>query len=166
MKSKVEKKLFRLFTGEFTALFLFALIWIYSVPGFAGATDYFISNTAIFILLELILLQGSVYWYLKWRRVRKRLSFNLEKEELRPFVICKRINTLLFFMIALYFVYNYIQSPGGNVFYFIVLFLFALIEHINYYYVRLSYMHPEEIEEFRKQKGFRKSILAREIERM
>ncbi|MGD6968616.1 hypothetical protein ACQCVP_19530 [Rossellomorea vietnamensis] len=37
------------------------------------------------------------------------------------------------------------------------------MEYINYYYIRLSYQSPEEIKEFIRQRGFRKSILAREI---
>lgn len=163
MKQKVEKKLLHICSGEFVSLLIFAFIWMNFVPQFHGATDYYIANTLAFLLLEWILLQGSLYWYLKWRRIKKGMDVRLSRNERRLFQIGKWINLLLFPFVALVFLYELQQT--GNMLYFIAIYGFALIEYINYYHIRLSYMQPEEIKEFRRQKGFRKSILARELER-
>jgi len=37
------------------------------------------------------------------------------------------------------------------------------IEHVNYYHIRLSYMSLDEIKTFIRQKGFRSSLLAKEL---
>lgn len=51
-----------------------------------------------------------------------------------------------------------------ELYWFVFVFLFAVIEHINYYYVRLSYQTIGEIKELKRQKGIPKSRLAKELE--
>lgn len=50
-----------------------------------------------------------------------------------------------------------------NRYLYLGIFAFAIIEHINYYHIRLSYMSYQEIKEFIRQKGFRWSKLAKEL---
>jgi len=45
------------------------------------------------------------------------------------------------------------------------LFSFAVIEHINYYHIRLSFMSVEEIKELLGLKRLRRSLLAKELKK-
>ena len=60
-------------------------------------------------------------------------------------------------------IYQIISKPI-EFYWFVFLFLFAVIEHINYYYIRLSYQTVEDIKELKRQKGFRRSRLAKELD--
>jgi hypothetical protein len=46
----------------------------------------------------------------------------------------------------------------------VFLFLFAVVEDFYYYYVGLSYQTIDENKELMRQKGFRKSRLAKELD--
>lgn len=69
----------------------------------------------------------------------------------------------MFILIGLLVLIYQITSKQIELYWFIFLFLFAVIEHINYYYFRLSYLSLEELKELKRQKGFRRSKLAKEL---
>ncbi|WP_186576017.1 hypothetical protein [Aquibacillus kalidii] len=164
MKEKIQKKLFHLWTGECVAAVMFVVLWVLYVPMFDWAADYLTPLPTIyaFSLLEFILLQGGLYWYLKWNHVRKNQNYKLSTDKLRIFSVFKRINLflitigLIILLVALY------RSDIYRGFY-AFLYGFAVVEYINYFHIRLSYMSIEELRELMKQKGFRQSILAKEL---
>ncbi|MFT4417005.1 hypothetical protein ACLM5H_24385 [Fredinandcohnia humi] len=166
MKSKVEKKLFYLMTGEFVASVLFAILWVVYIPLFDWSAEYLTSFPPIyaFFVLEFILLQGSLYWYLKWKRIKKKEASHLSLRQLKIFSYFKRVNFLLVGVGLIVLLYQVTQYSSG-LYWFLFLYGFAAVEHINYYHVRLSYQSIEEIQEFIKQKGLRPSILARELKK-
>lgn len=88
----------------------------------------------------------------------------LADTQLRLFVFFKRSNLLLIAVGFLILVYQCIVFPK-EFYWFVFLFAFAIIEHVNYYHIRLSYMSVEEIREFIQQKGFRSSLLAKELKK-
>ncbi|BDH61781.1 hypothetical protein MTP04_19110 [Lysinibacillus sp. PLM2] len=164
MNKKIEKKLFNLFTGEITATILFAIVYVLYIETMEWAPEYLIVNSSIysFILLEFILLQGSIYWFLKWQQVRRKDFTNLKKGYLVLYKWCRNINL---FLIAIGFMICVLLFINGavNRYLYLGIFAFAIIEHINYYHIRLSYMSYQEIKEFIRQKGFRWSKLAKEL---
>lgn len=165
MHKKVEKKLFNLCTGEFTATVMFIVVWLMYMQSFERFERYLTSYTSIyaFILLEFILLQGTYYWFLKWRQVKQKDFTNLPNEKLRFFAMFNKINLVLITIGLGIFIYVFIEQ-NYNLYWYGFLFIFAIIEYLNYYKVRLSYMSVGEIKEFIQQKGFRRSKLARELQ--
>ncbi|WP_242486044.1 hypothetical protein [Peribacillus sp. TH24] len=105
MKKKVEKKLYNLMFGEFSALIMFAFIWVIYLYILDKFDHYLTSmqNIYAFILLEFILLQGSIYWYLKWRKVKDNKSYNLSDSPIIYFPVVKK-NQCLFIMFRIYYI--------------------------------------------------------------
>lgn len=165
MQKRVKKKLVSLYTGELFAVFTFALIWILYIQLFEWSVPYLTSYPSVyaFALLEFILLQGSYYWYLKLKQIQQNDFTPLPGRQLKVFANFKRLNTGLIVIGMFVLIYQILSKPI-ELYWFIFVFLFAVIEHINYYYVRLSYQTIEEIKELKRQKGFRKSRLAKELD--
>jgi ACR3 family arsenite efflux pump ArsB len=166
MKERIKKKFFSLLFGEAFALVMFAVLWFWYGSYFQWTIPYTTTLPTVyaFLILEFILAQGSLYWYLKWRGLQKGKRDNkLSSGQLSLFVKLKYINlALLGVGIIIYGIWG-TSYPQSYHWFFLFLYSFALLEYINYYYVRLSYQSLEEIREFIRQRGFRKSILAREI---
>lgn len=79
MKRTLEKRLSYLYTGELFSVITFIftsylLNYVYPTLHLYSLYSFWIS----FLLLEFILLQGVIYWYVKWKRLKKR------KHLLRP----------------------------------------------------------------------------------
>ena len=166
MQKKANRKLFNLFTGELMATILFAALWLLYIQQKIG-TAYLTSFPPIyaFALLEFILLQGSTYWFLKWKQAKQKKYGQLPYSQLRIFLLFKKTNFVLIVIGALVSVYQIYLFPAG-LYWYAFLYAFAIIEHINYYHIRLSYQTSDEIKEFLRQKKFRSSILAKELEKL
>ena len=164
MHKKMKKKFLSLWTGEFTATILFALVWMQYLALFEWADSYLSSFSTLyaFALLEFILLQGSYYWFLKWKQLKRKDYSHLSYGQLRLFSWFKKMNLFLIGIGFLVLIYQVIVFPL-EFYWFLFLYLFAIIEYINYYHIRLSYLTMDEIKEFLRQKGFRSSKLAKEL---
>jgi hypothetical protein len=165
MQKRVKKKLGSLYTGELLAVFTFAFIWILYIQLFEWSVPYLTSYSSLyaFALLEFILLQGSCYWYLKLKQVQQNDFTPLSDSQLKIFLNLKRLNSGLIIIGVFVLIYQIVTKPI-ELYWFVFVFLFAVIEHINYYYVRLSYQTAEDLKELKRQKGFRKSRLAKELD--
>ncbi|MFS0821957.1 hypothetical protein [Bacillus sp. 1P02SD] len=165
MKELAQKKLYRLWTGELAAAILFPILWLFYIPTFEWSNEYLTTFPHIFAfcILEIILFQGSYYWYVKWKRLKKGEQSSLTNKQLALFRIFKISNLVLLVIGLPVLVYQATFSKG--LYWYLFLYGFAMIEYINYYHIRLSYMSVEEIKEFIRQKGFRDSILAREMKK-
>nr|WP_232337007.1 hypothetical protein [Lysinibacillus timonensis] len=160
----MQKKLLNLFTGELTSTMLFAILYVFYIQQVEWTVPYLspISSIFSFCLLEFILLQGSLYWYLKWRQGRRKDFRNLKDSYLHMYRWFKIINCL-FIMIGIVVGIALFVNDAVNRYWYLFVFAFACIEHINYFHIRLSYMSISEMKEFVRQKGFRRSILAKEL---
>ncbi|WP_394217645.1 hypothetical protein [Halobacillus trueperi] len=92
MKKELESKFFRLFTGEGVALALFFLMYIFMLERLAVMQAFLFTPLSLFcfFLLEWILLQGTVYWYLKWKRVSRKKKTALHDSQYGRFAKLKR----------------------------------------------------------------------------
>lgn len=165
MYHKLTKKLFNLFSGELAATIMFATVWLMFLTSHEWTKPYLTSFTPLFafLLLEFLLLQGSFYWYLKWRQARRRDFSNLPEYQLKLFRGLKRVNLFLLGVGFVLVIYELISYPK-EMYWFLFLYLFALAEYINYYHVRLSYQTMGEMKEFKRHRRFRRSKLAEELE--
>ncbi|MED1739513.1 hypothetical protein P4U97_08375 [Bacillus swezeyi] len=166
MKRKVQKKLFELCFGEGFAVVYFPILWIWSIDLLEWTKPYLMSIPSLFAfaLLEFLLLQGSLYWYLKYKRVKQNSCSDLSPQIIRLFLLFKRLNLMLVGAGFLIFIYQ-IQNKSLDLMLYIFLYVFAVIEYINYYHIRLSYLSIEEIKLLMRQRGPRSSLLAKELRR-
>lgn len=167
MYRKLTKKLFSLFSGELTAAIIFALVWLMFLNTHDWMNPYLSSIAPLFafLFLEFLLIQGSYYWFLKWRQAKRRDFSILPKYQLKLFFRLKYVNLFLLGVGFVFVIYELIRYPK-EFYWFFFLYIFALVEYINYYHVRLSYQSLEEMKEFMRHKKFRKSKLAAELKQL
>ncbi|MFP3468348.1 hypothetical protein, partial [Leifsonia sp. SIMBA_070] len=72
VKKLLEKRLAYLYKGERNAIIVFIVIsYLYNFAFPSIQLYSLFSFWTSFLLLEFILLQGTIYWYKKWDRLRK-----------------------------------------------------------------------------------------------
>ncbi|MGR9049668.1 hypothetical protein ACQ4XT_13665 [Halobacillus faecis] len=163
MKRRLESKFFRLFTGEGTALVLFLFMYVFMLDRISVMETFLFTPLSFlcFILLEWILLQGTVYWFLKWRRISKKKKTGLHDSHYLWFERLRKSNLILLFLAGGFWTIQWLFTNSGN-WWALFLLAFATGEHINYYHIRLSYQTPEEWRDWRRR-GWQRSVLAREL---
>jgi hypothetical protein len=119
--------LLNLAIGEFAALLTF--IFVYRL------LDLGMASLVAFSYLILILLQGSLYWFYRYILIVNKKRVNHKMIELLKFL--RRLNMIVLVVISL--VIPIIRSSNKDFIIGIGLFLFGMIEYINYYWYRLSY---------------------------
>ncbi|MCM3769207.1 MULTISPECIES: hypothetical protein [Priestia] len=102
---------------------------------------------------------------MKWRRVSRKEDSHLPSNYIQLFLLFKKLNKILLALSLGVLIYHCVQLGVKGLAFFLGLYAFAWIEYINYYVIRLSYQSTSEIKEFFEQKGFKRSILAREIDK-
>ena len=164
MKSKelLKKRLINLASGELAAVLVFWMNF-FLLKKWIFTTEAFISISFSLFLLTFILIQGSIFWLILIKRI-----FNpgfAEKYTGKIYKILKKLDFILLatgiFMILL---------NHGEVSTFIISFsiwMFALIEWINYYLLQLSYsLNPAVLWRFIRYRKLKKSKIAKEIEKI
>ena len=138
-KRSLKQELTYLASGESISVVLFCIVYVlYTKP----ETRFAISSAVLYfplLILNLILVQGSLYWLNCLRRIQKKKA--LETQLLAP--LYKGLKVLDFMMLLAYipiWIWSFIVSSGSNIIIGVLLWLFAIIEFVNYYfYYRLSY---------------------------
>ena len=124
---RLKKQLLNLAIGEFAALLTF--IFVYRL------LDLGMASLVAFSYLILILLQGSVYWFYRYMLIVNKKRVNHKMTELLKFL--RQLNMIV--LVAISIVIPTIRSSNKDLMIAIGLFLFGMIEYINYYWYRLSY---------------------------
>jgi len=94
---KIKRKLFGLWTGELTAALVFAALWVGYLNEFSYLSFYLTTFSSVyaFMILEFILFQGSLYWFMKWKRVRRKEDSHLPSSYIQLFLLFKKMNKIL-----------------------------------------------------------------------
>lgn len=129
--NRVKKQLLYLATGEFAALC--TLIILYRSLNLS--LDLGMASFITFSYLILILLQGSIYWFCRYLFIVKKERFGLKAISFLRFF--RRINMIILVVISVLIPFG--KSNTIDLLIAIVVFLFGIIEYINYYWYRLSY---------------------------
>lgn len=161
MHNKLKKKLFHLYTGELAATTVFVVVWFVFLQQYEWA-KITVYTAYAFCLLEFILLQGTYYWYLKYNQLKQSDYGLLPYNKLLIFKRLKGVNLALI-ALGIPFLIAQLTVLPATIYFFIFLYLFAIVEYINYYYIRLSYQTREDINDLLRHKKLRSSRLAREI---
>ena len=125
--NRVKKQLLYLAIGEFAALCTFIFLYRSLNLGMAS----FIA----FSYLILILLQGSMYWFYRYLFIMRKERFGHNSISFLRFL--RRLNMIILVMISV--LIPFVKSSNKDLIIAIVVFLFGIIEYINYYWYRLSY---------------------------
>ncbi|HWI49282.1 MAG TPA: general stress protein [Rummeliibacillus sp.] len=165
MKKSLEKRFSYLYTGELISaiLFIFLSYFFNSMyPQFHLYSLY--SFWFSFILLELLLFQGAYYWYVKWKRIRTENKLNTPFIIVRKFKLFKTLNTALLLVpisgiVVDYIKWNNLSTISGFI------YIFAILEYINYFYIQLSYDNRMDIEYLLKNKRLKKSSISKDLKK-
>lgn len=171
MKKILENRFKFLYKGERSAIVLFiplSFLINYAYPALRlySLPSFWIS----FLLLEFILIQGAYYWYSKWKRLIVEKNSITPAKTVRVLKKLKKINigmiifTVIVFFIDLYIYYPFVPIKGLILSGFI--YIFAILEFINYYYIQLSYDNSSDIRYLIKHKKFKRSSLSRDFKRI
>lgn len=135
MRKDLEKRLVYLFTGEFFAIIAFNFVYFFRS---VNPNDSY-SLIYVFVLLNFILLQGSFYWFVKWRHLNsKRVIFTYLYKLLN---VLKKINFTLICIAPVILLIDIIVLESVSFFGFLLtlfIYVFAIVEYINYYHIQLT----------------------------
>lgn len=125
--NRLKKRLLYLWTGEFAAACTFILVYRLHNPGLA-------SLTALLYLI-FILLQGSAYWFYRYILIIRRKS--LHNRAIKILSVLRWLNMI--FIVIVGMIIPIIKSSYSDLLIATGIFIFGVIEFINYYWYRLSY---------------------------
>ena len=167
----MEKRLSYLYSGELSATILFIFVSYYVDRAFPNLQLYSLYSFWIsFFLLEFLLLQGTIYWYSKLKRLR------IENISMTPVWIVrllkrlKLINIILVFVSIVMFVIDFLQFysslPIKGLIIAAFIYIFAVLEFINYFYIQLSYDNISDIKYLLKTKKLKQSCIRKDFQRI
>lgn len=125
--NRLKNQLLYLGLGEFAAVCTFIYVYRLSNRG--------MSSFIAFSYLIFILLQGSIYWFYRYILIIRKENFGTKV------IIClrflRKLNLIL--LVAISIIIPITRSSNKDLIISIALFLFGIVEYINYYWYRLSY---------------------------
>jgi hypothetical protein len=171
LKQKLVKRFSYLYTGELSAVIVFFFISFAMNEIFTYLRLYSLySFWASFLLLEFILAQGSVYWYMKWKRLKEGKSSITPNHVLHKFKQVKKWNFVFILLSPCFFILDLLvlesPLPLGGLLIAGCIYIFAIIEYINYFHIQLSYDNISDIKFLVQTKKLKKASLAKELERI
>ncbi|MFI6758245.1 hypothetical protein ACIBF5_03750 [Micromonospora sp. NPDC050417] len=150
----VRRRLRSLAAGELFNIPLHPIIWI----GVIGA-PVTLANVAGYLLFTLLLLEGAGYWLAKHRQVDSRRR---ELPGARIFRLLRVVNLPLLAIGVAITAYGAVDNPGLASWPGLGYALFAVLEHVNYFHLQLSYDRRADLRRLRAF-GLRRSHLSRDL---
>jgi len=168
MRKSLEKRFSFLFSGELIAAVMFIFVSMMVNQSHPELHLYSLfSFWASFLFLEFLLVQGSSYWFSKWRRLKKENLSVTPKKVVGLFWKLKRLNIVLIILIPFAFMADFMRwnwaLPIDGLSLSCFIYLFALLEYINYFHTQLSYDNRSDLEYLRRTKRLKKSSLNRDF---
>lgn len=167
---KLEKRLAYLYSGELLSLIMFIPVSFGLNYVFPKLMLYSLfSFWTSFILLEFILLQGTIYWREKLKRLRNNDSLATPIKLVRQLTLFKRINIIIIgvgiFAFSIDFIRWHLALPFKGFLLTIGIYVFALLEFINYYYIQLSYDNVADIRNLLTNRRLKRACINKDIKR-
>ena len=162
MKKLMKQKLTSLATGELVAVLVFWMNFFIFKKLLITAKSLITISFPLFIL-SFILIQGAVFWYILAKRMSKP-GFAL-KYTGKIYSKLKVLDVILLFVGVLVIILNY--SGFLTMLIAFAIWIFAVIEWVNYYKLQLSYsLNPLILLKYIMQRKLRKSKIAKEIDKI
>lgn len=160
MQNSLIKELKSLYTGEGFSSVMFFLIWMYCCFNHEYQEMARSLHIAFpLITLCFILAIGAYFWKLMYDVVKKRGKMHMT---IKPhlFILFKRVSIILIMICSMIFFYG-VMTSERYLLLSALLICFAIVEYINYFHIRLSYLTPQEFGTLLKHKRLRRSHLNR-----
>lgn len=171
MKEMLEKRLAYLYSGELFSLIAFVplsylLNYVFPNLQLYSLFSFWVS----FILLEFLLLQGTIYWYAKLKRLRNENNSITPIKVVRQLHCLKTPNIVMIMTTIVVFAFDFIKwypsLPLGGLSIACFIYVFATLEFINYFYIQLSYDNVSDIKNLLKSRKLKKSCLNKDFKRI
>lgn len=171
MKNKLEKRLLHLYSGESLAIVLFIFVSYLVHVTYPNLQLYSLySFWTSFVLLELFLLQGTIYWYTKWKRLRSENTSITPIKLVQRLYRLKTINLIFIIIPIIAFIFDWIKwsdaLPIGGLSISLFIYIFANLEYINYFHIQLSYDNRSDIQYLLKHKKLKVASMKRDFEQI
>ena len=171
MKKKIEKRLCYLYSGETASIICFLIVFYFFNLTYPQFQLSILSSFIVsFFLLLFILGQGSVYWFIKWRRLKQMGTADIPNKLLLYLKITKKVNLFTLMFIPVLFVIDYqVRSLDVSLIGLLIsifVYLFAVLEYINYFHVQLSYDNKSDLLWLLRTKKLKRACLSKEFERI
>jgi len=159
----IKKELVSLCTGEIAASIVFIFVLISLKSSLNLSIDMIILYP--FSILVFILFQGSYYWFYRLKNInRKQVKQHRFRFVYRALRTIDLILIMLYPVIMIYeFLFRSLVSVSGKTFVSFFIYIFSIIEYINYFYIRLSYRKFNDIVMLLRLKDLKKSSLNKEL---
>ncbi|OEH92598.1 general stress protein [Bacillus solimangrovi] len=171
MKAKLERRLVLLYGGETISIFLFIIVSFMLNKFYPQIRLYSLySFWCSFFFLEFLLAQGSVYWYSKWKRLKREGTSVTPSSIVRLLKRFKKYNVGLIILSPFVIIIDiYVWYPLlslNSVLIVTFIYIFAILEYINYFYIQLSYDNLSDIKHLLKTRKLKQACLNKDFERM
>ena len=162
LKKQVKQKLINLAVGELVAVTVFWMNFFIFKKLLITAKSLISVSFPLFIL-SFILIQGAVFWCILAKRMSKP-GFAL-KYTGKIYSKLKVLDVILLFVGVLVIILNY--SGFLTMLIAFAIWIFAVVEWVNYYKLQLSYsLNPLILLKYIMQRKLRKSKIAKEIDKI
>ena len=111
------------------------------------------------LLVCIILLQGSYYWHLKLESITQKSSLPAYFNQLFTSFKWANIGLLAIYPFIVFLAKQNIVEPFQVSFWSNFIYIFAILEHINYYYFQLSHDNANDLRYLMRHKKIRRSSL-------
>lgn len=171
LKKTLEKRLAYLYSGELFSIITFvpvSFLLNYSFPNLQLYSLY--SFWISFILLEFLLLQGTIYWYVKLKRLRNENNPITPLKVIRQLHYLKTVNMAIIITAFVVFAFDcikwYPSLPLGGLIITFFIYVFAILEFINYFYIQLSYDNVFDIKNLLRSRKLKISSMNKDFKRI
>ena len=162
LKKNMKQKLINLALGELVAVTVFWMNFFLFKKLLITVKSLISVSFSLFIL-SFILIQGAVFWCILAKRMSKP-GFAL-KYAGKIYSKLKVLDVILLFVGVLVIILNY--SEFLTMLIAFAIWIFAVIEWVNYYKLQLSYsLNPLILLKYIMQRKLRKSKIAKEIDKI
>ena len=162
LEKRMKQKLINLAVGELVAVTVFWMNFFIFKKLLITAKSLISVSFPLFIL-SFILIQGAVFWCVLAKRMSKP-GFAL-KYAGKIYSKLKVLDVILLFVGVLVIILNY--SGFLTMLIAFAIWIFAVIEWVNYYKLQLSYsLNPLILLKYIMQRKLRKSKIAKEIDKI
>ncbi|MFK2825327.1 general stress protein [Bacillus sp. B190/17] len=170
MKKKLEKRLTYLYSGELISVILFIFVSYLLNRAYPSLQLYSLYSFWVsFLFLEFLLLQGTIYWYLKLQRLRIENTSISPIRIVRQLQYFKKLNMVLIIVSIIVFAVDFVKwypsFPLGGLSIAGFVYIFAVLEYINYFYVQLSYDNISDIKYLLKTKKLKRACISKDFKR-
>ncbi|MBU3209039.1 hypothetical protein [Clostridium algidicarnis] len=170
MRKKLLKRFSYLYTGELLSAVMFIILLFLFNKDFTRLQLYSLTSFWIsFFLLEFLLLQGSIYWYEKWKKLKKENTIVTSIQIVKNFKNLKKINVgviiITMFIFTFDFLTTYSSLPLGSLIVVGFIYIFAILEYINYFHFQLMYDNFSDIKYLLRSKKLKQSCISRDFDR-